>query len=93
MKTIIKQFKNLKEKYPDAILLFRCGDLYETYMDDATTAANVLGITLTRSTKQKEDDGSGLRMAGFPYLRLDEYLPKLIHAGHRIAICDQIGFA
>ena len=92
MKTIIEQFKNLKEEYPDAILLFRCGDFYETYMDDATTAAKVLGITLTRSTKQKEDDGSGLRMAGFPYFRLQEYMQKLIRAGHRIAICDQIGF-
>ena len=90
MKTIIKQFKNLKEEYPNAILLFRCGDFYETYMDDATTAANVLGITLTRSTKQKEDDGSGLRMAGFPTILLDDFLPKLIRAGHRIAICDQI---
>ena len=93
MKTIIEQFKNLKEKYPDAVLLFRCGDFYETYMDDAQTSAKILGITLTRSTKQKEDDGSGLRMAGFPYFLLDEYLPKLIRAGHRIAICDKIGFA
>lgn len=93
MQTIIEQFKNLKDKYPDALLLFRCGDFYETYMDDATTSAKILGITLTRSTKQKEDDGSGLRMAGFPYFRLDDYLPKLIRAGHRIAICDQIGFA
>ena len=81
------------EKYPDAVLLFRCGDFYETYMDDATTAANILGITMTRSTNQKEDDGSGLRMAGFPYFRLEEYMQKLIRAGHRIAICDQIGFA
>ena len=93
MKTIIEQFKKLKEKYPDAVILFRCGDFYETYMDDAITASRVLGITLTRSTKQKEDDGRGLRMAGFPYFRLDEYLPKLIRAGHRIAICDQIRFA
>ena len=93
MKTIIEQFINLKEKYPDAILLFRCGDFYETYMDDATTAAKVLGITLTRSTKQNEDDGRGLRMAGFPYFRLEGYMRKLIRAGHRIAICDQIGFA
>lgn len=91
--TIIEQFKNLKEKYPAAILLFRCGDFYETYMDDAQTAAKILGITLTRSTKKKEDNGSGLRMAGFPYFRLNEYLKKLIRAGHRIAICDQIGFA
>ena len=90
MKTIFEQFKNLKEEYPDAVLLFRCGDFYETYMDDATTAAKILGITLTRSTKHKEDDGSGLRMAGFPYFRLEEYMRKLIRAGNRIAICDQI---
>ena len=88
-----KPILSLKEKYPDAVLLFRCGDFYETYMDDATTAANILGITMTRSTNQKEDDGSGLRMAGFPYFRLEEYMQKLIRAGHRIAICDQIGFA
>lgn len=93
MKTIIEQFINLKEEYPDAILLIRCGDFYETYMDDATTAANILGITMTRSSKQKEDDGSGLRMSGFPYFRLQEYMQKLIRAGHRIAICDQIEFA
>ena len=93
METIIEQFKNLKEEYPDAVLLFRCGEFYETYMDDAVTASRVLGITLTRSTKQKEDDGSGLRMAVFPYFRLQEYMQKLIRAGHRIAICDQIGFA
>lgn len=91
--TIIEQFKSIKEEYPDAILLIRCGDFYETYMDDATTAAKVLGITLTRSTKQNEDDCIGLRMAGFPYFRLHEYMQKLIRAGHRIAICDQIGFA
>lgn len=84
----------LKKMYPaDEILLFRCGDFYETYMDDATTAAKVLGITLTRSQNQKEDDGRGLRMSGFPYFRLQEYMQKLIRAGHRIAICDQIGFA
>ena len=93
MKTIIEQFKNLKEKYPDAVLLFRCGDFYETYMDDAQTSAKILGITLTRSTKQKEDDGSGLRMAAFPYFKLEEYMKKLIRSGHRIAICDKIGFA
>ena len=92
-KPIIEQFKNLKEKYPDAVLLFRCGDFYETYMDDAETAAKVLGITMTRSAKQKEDDGRGLRMSGFPYFRLEEYMRKFIRAGHRIAICDQIGFA
>lgn len=93
MKTIFEQFNNLKEEYPDAVLLFRCGDFYETYIDDATTAANILGITLTRSTKHKEDDGRGLRMAGFPCFRLEEYMRKLIRAGHRIVICDQIEFA
>ena len=93
MKTIIEQFINLKEKYPDAVLLFRCGEFYETYMNDALTASRVLGITLTRSTKQKEDDGRGLRMAGFPHFKLEEYMHKLIRAGHRIAICDQIRFA
>lgn len=86
----LDKFKLLKSKHHDALFLFRFGGFYETYMDDATTAANVLGITLTRSTKQQEDDGSGLRMAEFPYFRLDEYLPKLIRAGHRIAICDSI---
>ena len=91
--TIIEQFKNLKEEYPDAILLLRCGDFYETYMDDAQTSANVLGVTMTRSTKQNEDDGRGLRVAGFPHFKLSEYMKKLIRAGHRIAICDQIGFA
>ena len=93
MKTIFEQFINLKEKYPDAVLLFRCGDFYETYMDDAQTAANVLGITMTRSTKQKEDDVRGLRMAAFPHFKLEEYMKKLIRSGHRIAICDKIGFA
>lgn len=93
MQTIIEHFKNLKEKYPDAVLLFRCGDFYVTYSEDAVAASRVLGITLTRSTKQKEDNGSGLRMAVFPYFRLEEYMKKLIRAGHRIAICYQIGFA
>lgn len=90
----IQHYFYLKKMYPaDEILLFRCGEFYETYMDDAQTAAKILGITLTRSTKQKEDDGSGLRMSGFPYFRLEEYMRKLIRAGHRIAICDQIEFA
>ena len=87
---IFEQFKKLKKEYQDAILIFRCGGFYETYMHDATTAAKILGITLTRSSKQKEDDGSGLRMAGFPYFRLEEYMHKLIRAGYRIVICDQI---
>lgn len=82
------QFKNLKEKHPDAILLFRCGDFYETYLDDAVTASAILGITLThRNNKGK---GPSVAMAGFPYHALDSYLPKLIRAGHRVAICDQL---
>lgn len=87
---MLKQFYNLKKKHPDALLLFRCGDFYETYCDDAVKASETLGITLTKSTKSKEKDGQSLRMAGFPYHALDTYLPKLVRAGHRIAICDQI---
>lgn len=87
---MLKQFSNLKKKHPDALLLFRCGDFYETYLDDAEKAATILGITLTRSSRQKEENGGGLRMAGFPYHALDTYLPKLIMAGIRVAICDQI---
>ena len=86
MKTIIEQFINLKEKHPDAILLFRCGDVYITYNEDAVTASRVLGITLIRRSK-------GYDMTGFPTVLLDDFIPKLIRAGHRIAICDKIGFA
>lgn len=81
---MLKQFKDLKKKHPDALLLFRCGDFYETYMDDAKAASEILGITLTRNSK------TGINMAGFPYHALDGYLPKLIRAGKRVAICDQI---
>ena len=87
---MVKQFMKLKKKYPDRLLLFRCGDFYETYMDDAKKVSEILGITLTRSNVNKEPDGSHLRMAGFPYHALDTYLPKLVRAGQRIAICDQI---
>lgn len=87
---IMRQFKNLKEKHPDALLLFRCGDFYETYKDDAATASKILGITLTKSSKQLDDKGKQLQMAGFPYHALDSYLPKLIRAGQRVAICDQL---
>lgn len=80
---IIKQYQELKKKHPDALLLFRCGDFYETYFEDAKKASEILGITLTRRSK------SGEEMAGFPYHALDTYLPKLIRAGQRIAICDQ----
>ena len=87
---ILKQYLDLKKKHPDAILLFRCGDFYETYMQDAEKASKALGITLTRSSKTKDTEGKPLEMAGFPFHALDTYLPKLIRAGHRIAICDQL---
>lgn len=87
---MLKKFRDLKKKHPDALMLFRCGDFYETYLDDAEKAARILGITLTKSTKQKEENGGWLRMAGFPYHALDTYLPKLIRAGERVAICDQL---
>lgn len=87
---ILRQYNDLKKKHPDAMLLFRCGDFYETYKDDAVKASNILGITLTRYSQRKEENGSALRMAGFPYHALDTFLPKLIRAGERVAICDQI---
>lgn len=90
MTPMLKQFYDLKAKHPDAIILFRCGDFYEMYSEDAKKASETLGITLTRSSKTKDKDGSGLYMAAFPYHALDIYLPKLIRAGHRVAICDQI---
>jgi len=81
---ILKQFDELKAKHPEAVLLFRCGDFYESYREDAKVCAEVLGITLT---KRSSDN---IAMAGFPYHALDTYLPKLIRAGKRVAICDQI---
>lgn len=80
----IQQFNEFKEKHPEALLLFRCGDFYETYENDAQIASEVLGITLTLNTRDKR------KMAGFPHHALDSYLPKLIRAGHRVAICDQL---
>lgn len=85
---MMRQFRDLKAKHPDAILLFRCGDFYETYLDDAVTASQVLGITLTRRNNGKSS--SPTEMAGFPHHALDTYLPRLIRAGHRVAICDQL---
>ena len=85
---MMKQFFDFKAKYPEAVLLFRCGDFYETYCEDAVIAAQILGITLTR-----RNNGAGVRgdeMAGFPHHALDTYLPKLIRAGKRVAICDQL---
>lgn len=81
---IFKQYSDLKKKHPEALLLFRCGDFYETYDKDAEDASKILGITLTKSSK------IGIYLAGFPYTSLDTYLPKLIRAGKRVAICDQI---
>ena len=86
---MMKQFFELKSKQPDALLLFRCGDFYETYLQDAIDASRILGITLTR----RNNNGSktaATEMAGFPYHAIDTYLPKLIRAGRRVAICDQL---
>ena len=85
---MMKQFYSFKAQHPDALLLFRCGDFYETYSEDAVIAAKILGITLTK----RNNGGSGdvTEMAGFPYHALDTYLPKLVRAGKRVAICDQL---
>ena len=85
---MMKQFFDLKAKHPEALLLFRCGDFYETYCDDAVVASQILGITLTH-----RNNGAGVKgdeMAGFPHHALDTYLPKLVRAGKRVAICDQL---
>ena len=87
---MLRQFLDLKKKHPDALLLFRCGDFYETYKEDAEKSSKILGITLTKSTKYTDEKGKPLAMAGFPYQALDTYLPKLIRAGERVAICDQL---
>ncbi len=84
---MMQQFFDLKKKHPDAVLLFRCGDFYETYCDDAIVASQILGITLT---KRNNGYNKGDEMAGFPHHALDTYLPKLIRAGKRVAICDQL---
>ena len=84
---MMKQFLDLKAKHPDAVMLFRCGDFYETYSTDAIVAAEILGITLTKRANGK---GKTVEMAGFPHHALDTYLPKLVRAGKRVAICDQL---
>ena len=84
---MMKQFLDLKAKHPDAVMMFRCGDFYETYSTDAIVAAEILGITLTKRANGK---GKTIEMAGFPHHALDTYLPKLIRAGKRVAICDQL---
>ena len=84
---LMKQYMEIKAKHPDAILLFRVGDFYETFSEDAIAAAEILGITLTRRA-----NGSAMHveLAGFPHHALDTYLPKLVRAGRRVAICDQL---
>ena len=84
---MMKQFLDLKAKHPDAVMLFRCGDFYETYSTDAVVAAEIPGITLTKRANGK---GKTVEMAGFPHHALDTYLPKLVRAGKRVAICDQL---
>lgn len=84
---LMKQYNQIKSKYPDALLLFRVGDFYETFGDDAVKAANVLNIVLT---KRKNGTASEIALAGFPHHSLDTYLPKLVRAGFRVAICDQL---
>ena len=84
---MMRQFLEMKAKHPDAVLLFRCGDFYETYMQDAIIASEILGITLTRRSNGASAD---TEMAGFPHHALDTYLPKLVRAGKRVAICDQL---
>ena len=87
---MMRQFYELKAKHPDAVLLFRCGDFYETYCSDAIVASEILGITLTKRSNGKSDAVKAIEMAGFPFHALDNYLPKLVRAGKRVAICDQL---
>ena len=87
---MMRQFYDLKAKHPDAVMLFRCGDFYETYCEDAIIASEILGITLTKRSNGKGEASAPNEMAGFPFHALDTYLPKLIRAGKRVAICDQL---
>ncbi|MCQ2330727.1 MAG: DNA mismatch repair protein MutS [Paludibacteraceae bacterium] len=86
---MMKQFRDIKEQYPDALLLFRCGDFYETYCEDAVKASKILNITLTHRSNGGSS-AAAIDMAGFPFHALDTYLPKLVRAGLRVAICDQL---
>lgn len=83
----MKQYYQMKEKHPDAILLFRVGDFYETFENDAIRASEILGITLT---KRANGSASYVELAGFPHHAIDTYLPKLVRAGMRVAICEQL---
>lgn len=84
---MLRQYAEMKKKFPDAMLLFRCGDFYETYSDDAVRSSRILGLTLTRKASGNNDF---VEMAGFPYHALDQYLPRLVKAGLRVAICEQL---
>ena len=84
---LMKQYNSIKAKYPDALLLFRVGDFYETFGEDAIKASGILGIVLT---KRRNGAASFVELAGFPHHSLDTYLPKLVRAGYRVAICDQL---
>jgi DNA mismatch repair protein MutS len=84
---LMKQYNQIKAQYPGAILLFRVGDFYETFSDDARVASKVLGIILT---KRSNGSASEMELAGFPHHSLDTYLPKLVKAGYRVAVCDQL---
>lgn len=83
---LMKQYDEMKSKHPDAVLLFRVGDFYETFREDAITASQILGITLTRRAMPS----GAIELAGFPHHALDTYLPKLVRAGKRVAICEQL---
>ena len=87
MDKLIKQYREIKQKHTDAVPLFRVGDFYETYCEDAVAVSEILGITLTR---QANGNNASIELAGFPHYALDTYLPKLIRAGRRVAICDQL---
>lgn len=89
---IMEQYKELKEKHPEAVILFRIGDFYEAYDEDASKIGEILGVTVTRrlNSKEKGSDGHALKLAGFPHHALDTYLPKLIKAGERVAVCDHL---
>lgn len=87
MATLLEQYKEMKRKHPDAVLLFRVGDFYETFAEDAITISDILGITLTRRGNGKSHY---VELAGFPHHALDTYLPKLVRAGKRVAICEQL---
>ncbi len=84
---VMKQFLEVKSQYEDTLVLFRMGDFYETFLEDAEITAKVLGIVLTKRANGK---ASNVALAGFPYHSLDNYLPKLVKAGHRVAICEQV---